>query len=720
MASADESPGSGRYRFGDVVVDEAAHALQRAGQPQSIEPKAFAVLLALLKRPGELIGRDDLLDQVWGHRHVTPGVLTRAIAQLRNVLGDDPQNPRYIQTRHALGYCFVGELLPEPGLSPEATPRQAQASADDLQATMDVVVPNAGDLQAEASDQVRTASRQLHWRPRHWLAASLLAVVVFAVSIWSARQDAPRPANASVAVLPFTSLGPDRSHDYFAEGLAVEMHDALAGVPGLVVAAQMSPAVAQTREADIKALGQRLGVATVLDASVRREGDRVRINARLSDTGTGYTLWSRSYDREMAGIFAIQTEIANDVVKSLVGVIPGQRETLEKRLTPTRSTMAFETYLKGLQRLRSSSDEQDADAAVGLFGEALETDVSFGAAQLGICRSELWRFQAFRNAAALEKAREACVAAEKLLPGNPQVDLLAGDVLRLAGDLDGARSRYAAVSRYPAFRADLHLRNGMLLERDGQHSAALEEYAKAREARPADPSIIVRIGYQQHLQGRTEEAIASYEEAARLRPEDERLWSGLAGLYINAGRRDEAAEAFRRSLSIRPNRDALLNYAILEYQGANYPSAASLLRRTIEMEDDDFLVWGALGDALLAQGAKQEAVPAYVRARAIAADYSRRVPTDVKALAALGWYAAVLGDVREARELALRSEASAPAAGDIALINAQTWSLIGSREDVARRIDIARATGIPQSLLDANPHILGQDASTSPRPTGRS
>src|SRR5688572_13373462 len=111
--STDDPPGPGRYRFGDVVVDEAAHTLLRAGEPQAVEPKAFAVLLALLRRRGELIGRDDLLDQVWGHRHVTPGVLTRAIAQLRAVLGDDHHQPRYIQTRHALGYSFVGELLPD-------------------------------------------------------------------------------------------------------------------------------------------------------------------------------------------------------------------------------------------------------------------------------------------------------------------------------------------------------------------------------------------------------------------------------------------------------------------------------------------------------------------------------------------------------------------------------------------------------------------------------
>lgn len=106
------------YRFDDVVIDVAAHTLVRAGQPVSVEPKAYAVLLMLLRHAGTMVGRDDLLDAVWGHRHVTPGVLTRAIAQLRAALDNDPHQPRYIQTQHALGYRFIGVLeqagTPEP------------------------------------------------------------------------------------------------------------------------------------------------------------------------------------------------------------------------------------------------------------------------------------------------------------------------------------------------------------------------------------------------------------------------------------------------------------------------------------------------------------------------------------------------------------------------------------------------------------------------------
>src|SRR3546814_10679187 len=147
LAAPDREGDTGHYRFGDIVVDAPAHTLVRAGALQQIEPKTFAVLMALLRRPGELLERDELLDLVWGHRHVTPGVLTRAIAQLRHALEDDSHNPRYIQTQHAMGYRFIGVLEtgngpadipagPAPGDEAEPLPAQADEHTSELQSLM--------------------------------------------------------------------------------------------------------------------------------------------------------------------------------------------------------------------------------------------------------------------------------------------------------------------------------------------------------------------------------------------------------------------------------------------------------------------------------------------------------------------------------------------------------------------------------------------------------
>ncbi|MGH8076113.1 MAG: winged helix-turn-helix domain-containing protein, partial [Lysobacter sp.] len=375
--------GGQRYRFGEVIVDEAAHTLVRAGEPQTVEPKAFAVLLVLLRRAGELVGRDELLDAVWGHRHVTPGVLTRAIAQLRHALGDDFHHPVYIQTQHALGYRFVGTLQsdteaetrsdvpdgveaaalapalplaaafpPEPDIT--TVPPIAETVATDPVPRVDMALHGTAESTGmrRAPPAKAVGDRDQRWR---WLGAAV-AVLVLAIAatlIWQYRQSpSARPGEASIAILPFTSLSNTRDDRYFAEGLAVEMHDALAGVPGLEVVAARPAAKGDGNEIDVKKLGRRLGVATVLDASVRRALSRVRISARLTDTKTGVTLWAGSYDRETGDVFAVQSEIASEVVQALLGMLPGGGQSLTERLAPTHSIVAYDAYLKGLQQLQ--------------------------------------------------------------------------------------------------------------------------------------------------------------------------------------------------------------------------------------------------------------------------------------------------------------------------------------------------------------------------------
>ncbi|QCO67455.2 tetratricopeptide repeat protein [Luteimonas yindakuii] len=697
-AAGGAGHGPERYRFGDCVVDVPAHVLERGGEPLTLEPKAFAVLVHLLRHAGELVLRDALLDAVWGHRHVTPGVLARAIAQLRHVLGDDFHHPHCIQTQHGLGYRFI-----------------AVVEVDDAASGPE------GDRPEEHPPQPpRTApaprSRWAGWWP--WLAAVGLLV---ALGWWS--QRAPAPRAASVAVLPFANLGSNREDDYFAEGLAVEMHDALAGVPGLTVAALMSPG-ALDGERDPRALGERLGVAAVLDASVRRDGRRVRISARLADTATGYTLWSRHYDRVLDDIFATQGEIAQDVASALVTVMPDTGRRLEQRLAPTRNVAAFDIYLRGLQHLRRSGGEEDAQAAISLFRQALGEDAGLAAAELGICRSELWRFSSARDASALGRAQAACVAAQRLAPEWRRVDLLLGDIHRQRGEPDAARARYARAAQDPGLLAEVHLRQGLLHDADGNTDAAMAEYRRARAMRPGDASIIARIGYREFLAGRTGPAIQAYREAVALRPEDENLWSSLAGMYLNAGRHREAADAFNRSLAIRPGKEAYLNYGILMFQSGDYPRAAELMQRALEFDHEDFWVWGALADALRADPVTAaQSAARYEQARSLAIAYLALKPDDAKAQAALGWYEAALGHHQAARQRALEAERLGGEPGEVAAINAQTFSLAGSTAEVATRVAAATAAGVPAQRFASNPFVdagvgAGVD-STTPGASGR-
>ena len=519
-------PNGDKYRFDDIVVDAAAHTLTRAGADQTVEPKAFAVLLILLRHAGELVGRDDLLDQVWGHRHVTPGVLTRVIAQLRHALADDSQHPRYIQTQHALGYRFIGQFhdgdapmaaTDEPQHEDVAVLRHTVPGALAVAANEAVAPePFAAPVPSNAADFAtrRKTSDQRRW----WLAiAALLAIA--AAGYWFGQRDpaAPAPAAASVAVLPFTSLSEARDEDYFAEGLGVEMVDALAGVPGLKVVAAPNPP--GRGEADVKALGAKLGVATVLGASVRREGARVRVSARLADARTGFTLWAHSYDRETGDVFALQSDIANEVVQALIDVLPSgeieaARQSLARRLTPTRNVAAYDAYLKGEQRMREKAggDVRGADSAINFYRGALAIDPGFARAQAGICQAEITRFEDARDSAAFARAQAACEQATKMDQSLREVSLAMGDLYRVQGNAKEAIGYYERAQVDPALRMQAYLGLASVATTQGQGDVAMKYFERARELAPRDPRVAQKRGYHLLVTG---DMAGAYSSASR-------------------------------------------------------------------------------------------------------------------------------------------------------------------------------------------------------------
>ena len=693
-----EGARSGLYRFGDIELDALAHTLVRAGDAIQVEPKAFAVLVALLQRPGELIPRDDLIDLVWGHRHVTPGVLTRAIAQLRHALEDDSQQPRYIQTQHALGYRFIGELLPDPVA--DAVPARDRVDTGQEAVEPAEVAPGPS---AAAAHAAHDHDHDLHFRWRSpWLVAfALAATAVVAWMLVDRSRIPPAPAEASIAVMPFTSLSSDRKDDYFAEGLAEEMRDALAGVKGLKVAASVSPA-ARVGAADAKALGAKLGVATILDASVRREGDRLRISARLSDTSTGFTIWSHTYDRELAGVFATQSEIAGEVVHSLLGSIPGEDKTLAKRLTPTMNVSAFNDYLKGVQQLLRP-DTGSNERAVGYFKQALAADAGFARAQAAICRSRVSTFEYRRNADDFTLAQAACKRARDMDPGLSEVNLALADMYQAHGDFGKAVEYYTKAETDPARQPAAYLGMGLVHAEQGHGEQAIAYFRRALALRPGDADINAHIGYRYYLAGDVKTAIEYFRKAVELRPLDADRWSSLGGLYLTAGDNAAAAKALERSLAIVPNYAALGNLGEIRYQEGAYGEAAALYRKALALDPSDFMMWGNLGEVLLADPVNaDQARRAFEEASKRAQRYIEIKSSDAKAIAAFGWYRSNTGQTAQARESIRRSEALEGEPGEVALFNAMTFVRLGDMRQAHERVAVARAAGVAESRIKNN------------------
>lgn len=298
--------------FDDVVIDFAGRRLLRGGSELPLEPKAFAVLALLAGSPGAVFTRDEILEAVWGHRHVTQSVLNRIMSVLRQGLGEDAQHPRLLHTVYGVGYRFdLSEPAPTIG---------AAAKIDE----------SAADSHAIQPRPPQAAAPQSKWARWPILVAILAApLLTFAVLTWLPREDkgtATPPTAArtpdltpqpSLAVLPFADLSQARDQEYLADGLAEEIISQLAQAPPLRVVGPRSSFSFKGKDEDLRAIGQKLDVAYLLEGSVRKDGDRLRVTAQLVRARDGTHLWSKTYASQLRDIFAMQEEISRDVALAL-------------------------------------------------------------------------------------------------------------------------------------------------------------------------------------------------------------------------------------------------------------------------------------------------------------------------------------------------------------------------------------------------------------------
>ena len=292
-------------RFGDITIDLTGRRLWRAGQEQALEPKAFAVLALLASDPGRVFTRDEILDAVWGHRHVTPGVLNRIVTLLRHALGEDAHHPRLLHTLHGVGYRFdlpamEAPLSPEPAATTEETAATTRASR-----TASAVLMYTGLLVAVIAIGVGGG-----W----WLSARKVDAVHDTTLSSKAITAAVPP---TLVVMPLKPIGDGESVRIIADGLGEELICSLAQVEGLRVIARDSTRLATDASADPATLVQRLGITHALEGNLQQAGQSLRVRLRLVDAQGGGTLWTRDFDRDASEVLLLQRDIAETVAGSL-------------------------------------------------------------------------------------------------------------------------------------------------------------------------------------------------------------------------------------------------------------------------------------------------------------------------------------------------------------------------------------------------------------------
>jgi adenylate cyclase len=400
----------------------------------------------------------------------------------------------------------------------------------------------------EEIDEIVGASAVRRWPSG---LAALLGLFLFALGAWWTLGRDPTPTDASVAVLPFADMSAAGDQEYFADGMAEEILNALVRVPDLRVTSRTSAFAYKNTDKDLREIAEDLDVSAILEGSVRRDSSRVRVTAQLIDARTGFHMWSETYTREQRDLFAIQDEIARSIARALrVSLLPATAEAAMVQPT-TGDPEAYDEYLRGRFEFQRRTPESLL-AAIDHFDRATRLDPDFALAWAGLGLTYAlvpYYGRAIPFETALAKASEAADRAVTLDPGLPQAHAAVGQALPFGFARAGAFRRAIELD---SLYAEAHQWLGETLSQMGRHAEAVEEGRIAIELDSMSRAANLDYGRSLMRAGRLDEAAAQFRKMMVRDPTWTSGWGNLANVYVDAGQYDSARIAIEQSARLKP------------------------------------------------------------------------------------------------------------------------------------------------------------------------
>jgi TolB-like protein/DNA-binding winged helix-turn-helix (wHTH) protein/Flp pilus assembly protein TadD len=551
-------PTTVKFRFGAFEADLTSGELRKHGIKIKLYDQPFKVLAILLEHPGEVITREQLSQQLWpaGTFVDSDMGLNTAIMKLRDALGDSAENPRFVETLPRRGYRFLGEVVPvrpsiqlaqkeiplrvvEPQIEPggaEGTPGTVQGGG--------VVNP------MRAEPEARSVPR---WIPGAAFAGFVLLLVVGAW--WVTRQ---KPAPYSIAVLPLQNLSGDPGNDYFSDGLTDEIISNLSIIDGLEVKSRTSSFAFKGVPRDIHQVGAQLNTSLVLEGSVLRSDNKLRINVQLIRVSNDIPLWSGRYDRELKDVFAIQDDISRAIVNELRLKLGGGQRRYNTNLE------AYDDYLRAgvLLNITPGYGHNTIEKSIPLFEETIAKDPNFAPAYAGIANAYAYLSvtpRGFSPALAYSKMREACEKALNLDPLLAEAHACMGLVHSRDRDWQGSEKSFRrALELNPNLSAPRQDFAMWVLAQEGKYDEALREARTAVRLDPLSDRARNNVNYILVLDGQYEEALADCRKILARDPGDGAALQLLARILVQQGQIDEGITTLER---LGKGSESLLGYA---------------------------------------------------------------------------------------------------------------------------------------------------------------
>ncbi len=544
------------FYLGSWLIQPRLNAIQGGGGSVRVKPRSMDVLVCLAGANGDVVDKRELMDAVWGTSIVTEDVLTQSIVELRKAFGDQARDPQVIETirkvgfrllqpvttaskprsvsfiselrrrnvvKVAVAYGVVGWLLIEIA----STVFPLFSAPDWITKVFTVVIILGFPLALVVAwgfeitpdgvrrEEVLATDRQLR-RPVVWgslgvgiaLAVAVLALVLdwrpWGRDVW---------IDPSVAVLPFVNLSDEADSDFFSDGLSAEIINALSRIPELRVPARASTFAFRNRDEDIRIVGRSLNVATILEGNVRRSGSHIRVTAQLVDVESGYFIWSQSYDRQMADVFAVQNDIALSIAEALkVRLTQAEEQLLQQ--SGTDDAKAYDLYLRGRHYLDNELGDWITEARKAFRG-AIDVDPEYARAYAGLADS----YMVFRES-----------------PGA----IVRGDDTAFEQAYSLAEQSIERALTLDPNLADAHISLAVLAATRLDWTAEEQSLRRAIELNPASVRAYLRLGASLLAQGRPADALEAYRKAESLDPLSADVAGRLAHLTAWMGDYDTA------------------------------------------------------------------------------------------------------------------------------------------------------------------------------------
>ena len=570
---------SGFYKFDDVTIDCENFSMQRCGEIVPLTPRAFDLLIFLIRNRGHVVEKQEIFDSVWKGTFVSDNALTKLVKEIRHALHDSAEHPRYIETVVKRGYRFVGCLEG----SPEAV-RPAHVVRSRVAESENAVLPSPIEERLIAGNS-RFSTRSAALMLTVLTASTLLAA-------WLVRERGTGPSPPahvrSIAVLPFKSLDPASRDESLELGMAEAVITRLNNLDQLTVRPLTAVSKYNQPGQEPVDAGRATQVDAVLDGTIQRSGDRVRITAKLIDVESGRPIWSEQFDDDFTDIFKVQDSISRRISEALsLHLTREETERLSKRYT--NNPEAYQSYLQG-QLIFHARQRSGSEGSLAAYQKAIELDPEFALAYVGVaeCLMKLSTIGKFSGREAAARAKPNVIKALEIDNTLAEAhNALAEVTYQFDYDWAAADKEFHEALRLNPNVAMVHMAYGWFLMMEGRFDDAGIEIEEAKRLDPSSIVISSAAGNLFLLSRQYDRGIQHYRTMVATESVPIASNGMLFNLYLQKHMYQEAAEAHQELLRLAgASLDRIARYRT-EFQTSGWTGYVRKMARDAESRTDD-------------------------------------------------------------------------------------------------------------------------------------